>query len=105
LDILMTLRDELAALTAPCREVDAEIAKAFGVPNAHFTASLDDTAELVEREMFDAEVGLEGQWLGRPGWVGWINRSQPDPKVNGRGKHNLPAVALLLALVDAKGIE
>ena len=120
----MTLYDKLKALTAPCREADAEIAEALtgkaciwsrpicgyrfadgGAEVPHYTASLDAAVELVEREMPEAEVGLEGQWLGQPGWIGWINRSQRDPKANGCGKHTLPAVALLLALVDAKGIE
>lgn len=104
----MTLRNELKALTAPCREVDAEIAKALKVPAIHllcyppidaiprYTASLDAVVELVEREM-------SGNWD--------VIRLHPYNTYSGaiQGKHHsehtIPAVALLLALVDAKGIE
>ena len=109
----MTLRDKLAALTAPCREVDAEIAEALtggaciwsrpicgyrfadgGAEVPHYTASLDATVELVEREM---------------GWDWDIERYEGEVVVTLDGihqhGHDLPAVAMLLALVAAKGVE
>ncbi len=92
----MTLRDKLKALTAPSREVDAEIAEMFGVPNAHFTASLDAAVELVEREM-------PGNWD--------VIRLHPYGTYSGaiQGRHHsehpIPAVALLLALLDTKGVD
>ena len=99
----MTLRDKLKALTAPSREVDAEIAEAFGVPNAHFTATLDASVELVEREM-----------PGKKWSVVRYENNDTTPLIGDNadcawdcawGDHQLPAVALLLALVDAKEIE
>lgn len=109
----MTLRNKLKDLTAPCREVDAEIAVMFDPelcfifddedePNLapHYTASLDATAELVEREMPEAEVSLS------------IYGITSAMVYNGGGQskevehhHKLPAVALILALLDAKEIE
>ncbi len=109
----MTLRDKLKALTAPCREVDAEIAEALtggaciwsrpicgyrfadgGAEVTHYTASLDATVELVEREI---------------GWDWDIERYEDDTTVTLDGIHQrhhaIPAVAMLLALLDAKGIE
>lgn len=102
----MPLRDKLAALTAPSREVDAEIAKAFKVPvtqllcyppidaTPKYTASLDAAVELVEREM---------------GWDWDIERYEGEAVVTLDGihqhGHDLPAVAMLLALVNAKEIE
>ena len=109
----MTLRNRLKALTAPCREVDAEIAEALtgkaciwsrpicgyrfadgGAEVPHYTASLDAAVELVEREM---------------GWDWDIERYEDEAVVTLDGihqrGHTLPAVALLLALLDAKGIE
>ena len=92
----MPLRDKLAALTAPCREVDTEIADVFGAPNAHFTASLDATVELVEREMPHSwDVML------LPTYGTYSARIQSAYI----SEHKLPAVAMLLALVNAKGIE
>lgn len=137
---MMTLRDKLAALTAPCRELDAEIAVMFrdcpkigGDPDhwlmrnfppeawhsygkgcvavgegkncvnftsAKFTASLDATVELVEREM-------PGWWwlVERIGGKHWAYAGGDIGYSEANGKHKLPAVALLLALLDAKGIE
>jgi hypothetical protein len=105
----MTLQERLRDLTKPCREVDAEIAKAFGKTAfvkspykssccecPHYTSSLDATVELVEREM-------PGNWD--------VIRLHPYNTYSGaiQGKHHsehtIPAVALLLALVDAKGVE
>jgi hypothetical protein len=104
----MTLRDKLKALTSPCREVDAEIAMMFNVPvthllsnppidaTPHYTASLDDTVELVEREMPDALYG-------------WVRIHSEYWAFVGQGQeakaHTLPAVALLLALLDAKVVN
>ena len=60
----------------------------------HYTASLDATVELVEREM---------------GWDWDIERYEGEAVVTLDGihqhGHDLPAVAMLLALVNAKGIE
>ena len=112
----MTLRDKLKALTAPSREVDAEIAVMFGARkewvydptggkgrrniSPHYTASLDATVELVERE-------LPGWWwaLERVGGEHWTYIGGDISCVEARRKHSLPAVALLLALVGAKEIE
>jgi len=133
----MTLRDKLAALTAPCREADAEIAVMLQVLPANlqhiddgltvhpdtacphlieiqtaeggyvggfaaisFTASLDATVKLVERELPGAYTFLHnelGEGEDGPIWTGYTFGHD--------GRHTLPAVALLLALVDAKGIE
>ena len=92
----MPLRDKLAALTAPCREVDAEIADVFGAPNAHFTASLDATVELVEREMPETWDVMYLRTFDT--YSATIKRAYD-------GEHKLPAVALMLALLEAKGIE
>lgn len=110
----MTLRNKLKALTAPCREVDAEIAKVFGVPETHFvgftlplryTASLDDTIELVEREMPGADWathrGSGDADMGRKGYSALIHQESADKTWH---RHSLPAVPLLLALLDAKGM-
>lgn len=112
----MTLRNRLKALTAPCREVDAEIAVMFGVqvtvmplsgphdahglPVPHYTASLDAAVDLVERE-------IPGWWwaLERVGGEHWAYIGGDISYVEARRKHKLPAVALLLALLEAKGVE
>ena len=112
----MTLRDKLAALTAPCREVDAEIAEMFGVqvtvmplsgphdahglPVPHYTASLDAAVELIERQMPGKNWSV----------VRYENRTTiaclgEGDRVIADGRHTIPAVAMLLALVNAKGIE
>lgn len=130
----MTLRDKLKTLTAPCRKVDAEIAVMFrdcpkigGDPDhwlmrnfppeawrsygkgcvavgtgkdcvnftsAKFTASLDAVVELVEREVAQRYWGVERDLKG---YVACL----PPARV----LHTLPAVALLLAPLEAKGIE
>ena len=92
----MTLRDKLKALNAPCRDVDAEIADVFGVPNAHYTASLDAAVELVEREMPGVRCGWERIHSEYWAFVGQGKEAEA---------HTLPAVTLLLALLAAKGIE
>ena len=132
----MTLRDKLQALTAPCREVDAEIAVMFrdcpkigGDPDhwlmrnfpptewrpygkgqvavgngrnavnftsAKFTSSLDATVKLVERKMPGVRCGWERIHSEYWAFVGQGQEAEA---------HTLPAVALLLALLDAKGIE
>ena len=96
----MTLRDKLKALTEPSREVDVEIAKSFDEVSLYFTASLDATVELVEREM-------PGWWwaLERVEGEHWAYIGGDTSCVEARRKHKLPAVALLLALLEAKGIE
>ena len=115
----MTLYDKLKALTAPCREADAEIAEALtgkaciwsrpicgyrfadgGAEVPHYTASLDAAVELVEREMPEAEVTLE-MYGATSAMV--YNGGGPSKEIYHH--HKLPAVALLLALVDAKEIE
>lgn len=108
----MTLRDKLAALTAPCREVDAEIAKVFNVPvthllshppidaTPHYTASLDATVELIEREMPYAEVCLNIYGMA---FAMVYNGGGPSKEVEHH--HAIPAVALLLALLDTKGVD
>ena len=111
----MTLRDKLKAMTAPCREVDAEIAEALtgraciwsrpicgyrfadgGAEVPHYTASLDATVELVEREMPGVRCGWERIHSEYWAFVGQGQEAEA---------HTLPAVALLLALLDAKEIE
>ena len=133
----MTLRDKMKALTAPCREVDAEIAVMFRdcpktrnnpdhwlmrnfPPDAwrplpgtalvavgegksavnftsdKYTASLDATVELVEREMPGVRCGWERIHSEYWAFVGQGKEAEA---------HTLPAVALLLALLDAKEIE
>lgn len=136
----MTLRYKLQALTAPCREVDAEIAVMFrdcpkigGDPDhwlmrnfppeawrpygkgcvavgtgkdcvnftsAKFTASLDATVELIERELPYAEVCLNIYGMA---FAMVYNGGGPSKEVEHH--HTIPAVALLLALLDTKGIE
>ena len=119
----MTLRYKLQALTAPCREVDAEIAKAFDFyeheigkrhvrlsdgtwrsetwrPVPKFTASLDAAVELVERELPEAEVSLNIYGMS---FAMVYNGGGPSKEVEHH--HTLPAVAVLLALLDAKEIE
>jgi hypothetical protein len=130
----MTLRNKLQALTAPSREVDAEIAVMFQVPpvlmrhvdglTVHpdgphlievrtangsdlggfaaipFTSSLDAAVELVERELPGKNWSV----------VRYENRTTiaclgEGDRVIADGRHSLPAVALLLALLEAKGIE
>ena len=111
----MALRDKLKALTGPCREVDAEIAEALtggaciwsrpicgyrfsdgGAEVPHYTASLDATVELVEREMPETWDVMYLRSFGT--YSATIKRAYD-------GEHKLPAAALLLALLDAKGIE
>ena len=112
----MTIRDKLKALTAPCREVDAEIAEMFGTPVhpndrsnprdawgdevPHHTASLDATVELIERELPYAEVCLNIYGMA---FAMVYNGGGPSKEVEHH--HTIPAVALLLALLDTKGIE
>lgn len=92
----MTLRDKLKALNEPSREVDVEIAKSFDEVSLYFTASLDATVELVEREM-------PGNWDVM--YLRTFDTYSATIKRDYDGEHKLPAVALLLALLDAKGIE
>ena len=107
----MTLREKLKAMTAPCREADAEIAATFDPelcfifddedePNLapHYTASLDATVELVEREM------PLGDWRIRRA-VGDYTSLIVDRGAQWRTRHALPAVALLLTLLEAKEME
>lgn len=119
----MTTRDKLKALTAPCRGVDWEIARAFDfydretskrqvrLPDGtwrgetwklvpHFTASLDAVVELIEREMPEAEVLLNIYGMA---FAMVYNGGGPSKEVE--HNHTLPAVALLMALLDAKEIE
>jgi len=120
----MTIRDKLKALTAPCREADAEIAVMFGWAKdkpcdqwkdslaiwsyggkwyrdpPRFTASLDATVALVEREMPGKNWSV----------VRYENRTTiaclgEGDRVIADGRHTFPAVALQLALLDAKEIE
>ena len=133
-------RDKLAALTAPSREVDAEIAVLFrdcpkigGDPDhwlmrnfppeawrpygkgcvavgegkncvnftsAKFTASLDAAVELVEREMPDLP---EPEWSLTTAPGGYWACVGHEYSTQSGARHTLPAVALLLALLDAKG--
>jgi hypothetical protein len=115
----MTLRNKLQALTAPCREADAEIAEALtgkaciwsrpicgyrfadgGAEVPHYTATLDATVDLVEREMPGKNwsvVRFEDSDT--------ITTIGDGDRVIADGKHTLPAVALLLALLEAKEIE
>jgi hypothetical protein len=104
----MTLRDKLKALTAPSREVDAEIAMMFNVPvthllsnppidaTPHYTASLDDTVELVEREM-------PGNWDVIRLHI--YNTYSGAIQGKHHSEHTIPAAALLLALLDAKRVD
>lgn len=126
----MPLRDKLKALTAPCREVDAEIACAMTASNEwpilsrnkqpkpmnkeglivgvtqggtighikapHYTASLDATVDLVEREMPETWDVM---------YLRTFDTYSATIKRDYDGEHKLPAVALLLALLDAKEIE
>lgn len=111
----MTIRDKLNALTAPCREVDAEIAEALtgkaciwsrpicgyrfadgGAEVPHYTASLNATVELVEREMPETWDVM---------YLRTFDTYSATIKRDYDGEHKLPAVALLLALLDAKEIE
>lgn len=107
----MTLSYKLKALTEPCREVDAEIAKAFGQTAfvkspykssccecPHYTANINTVVELVERAL---PLGVWGAHRETFGYVSFV-------EAHGRNwvkRHKLPAVALLLALIEAKGIE
>ena len=115
----MTTRNKLKALTAPCRGVDAEIAATFDPdlcfifddedePNLapHYTASLDATVELVERELPGWSVEFLKFRAGpQKGTTRASISALPIFKGYGEALHKLPAVALLLALVDAKEIE
>ena len=112
------IRDKLKTLTGPCREVDAEIAETFGVqvtvmplsgphdanglPVPHFTASLDATVELVERELPKV---IEPEWSLETASGGYWACFGHERCTQSGALHKLPAVALLLALLDAKGIE
>jgi hypothetical protein len=109
----MTLQERLRDLTKPCREVDAEIAKAFGKTAfvkspykssccecPHYTDSLDATVDLIEREMPEAEVCLNIYGMA---FAMVYNGGGPSKEVEHH--HTIPAVALLLALLYAKGIE
>ena len=136
----MTLRDKLAALTTPCREVDARIRNIFvgdfaycdafytcsnypecsdgygcgvewGMSDErtsypkdwrederlpHYTASLDATVELVEREM-------PGNWDVIRLHI--YNTYSGAIQGKHHSEHTIPAVALLLALLDAKASD
>ena len=138
----MTLRDKLKALTAPCREVDAEIAVMFrdcpkvgGDPDhwlmrnfppeawrsygkgcvavgtgkdcvnftsSKFTASLDATVDLVERELTKV---IEPEWSLETAPGGYWACFGHERCTQSGALHKLPAVALLLALLDAKSID
>jgi len=119
----MTIRDKLKALTAPCREADAEIAVMFGWAKdkpcdqwknslaiwsyggkwyrdpPRFTASLDATVALVEREMPGKRWSVV--CYGNNDTTATIGDSADDAWA----EHTFPAVALQLALLDAKEIE
>jgi hypothetical protein len=122
----MTLQERLRDLTAPCRDADAEIFnKMFlhtgahavrvggewlvdtqgtehGICIPHYTASLDAAIELVERELPSL---LEPEWsLENTDYGYWACVGNEYSTVSGQA-HTLPAVALLLALIEAKGIE
>ena len=112
----MTTRNKLKALTAPCRGVDAEIAATFDPdlcfifddedePNLapHYTASLDATVELVEREMPEWNMTVWKFNAGPESGRTHVRLSKL-PIFDGfsDAEHTLPAVALLLALLDAK---
>jgi hypothetical protein len=124
----MTLQERLRALTKPCRKVDAGIAIQFdgwkipsshpgglcdpSTPNhvsfggwPHYTASLDAVVELVEREMpgVSWSVGDAGPHV--PGYSAEIREDAPEDGDRWRTKaqySDIPAVALLLALIEAK---
>jgi hypothetical protein len=115
----MTLQERLRALTEPCREADAEIAEAItgmaciwsrpicgyrfadgGAEVPHYTDSLDATVDLIEREMPEAEVCLNIYGMA---FAMVYNGGGPSKEVEHH--HTIPAVALLLALLEAKGIE
>lgn len=110
----MTIYETLHALTAPCREVDVEIAKAFGLTAfvkspyksaccecPHYTASLDATVALVERELPDAECDLS-LYKGSASASVYVGGGQSQETMH---HHTIPAVALLMALMDAKGFK
>lgn len=117
----MTLRDKLKALTGPCREVDAEIAVMFepgkkwvcdpmderGPRNfsPNYTASLDATVELVEREMPNLPHLIEPEWSLQTAPGGYWACVGHEYSTESGALHKLPAVALLLALLEAKEIE
>lgn len=104
----MTLQERLLDLTEPCREVDAEIANAFGKTAfvkspykssccecPHYTASLDAAIELVERELPIGDWGIHRDVVDYIAFV--ASRGQKWD-----ARHTIPAVALLLALIEAK---
>jgi hypothetical protein len=139
----MALREKLKALTAPSREVDAEIAVMFRdcpktrnnpdhwlmrnfPPDAwrplpgtalvavgegksavnftsdKYTASLDATVELVERELPKV---IEPEWSLETAPGGYWACFGHERCTQSGALHTLPAVALLLALLEAKEIE
>ena len=117
----MTLRNKLQTLTGPCREVDAEIAVMFE-PNKrwvydpmdehgprnfspYYTASLDATVELVERELPKLPEWIELEWTLQAAPGGYWACAGHEYSTESGALHKLPAVALLLALLDAKEIE
>ena len=76
------------------------IADTVGAP--HYTASLDAAVELVERELpslYEPEWSLENTDYGY-----WACVGNEYSTVSGQA-HSIPAVALLLALIESKGLE
>lgn len=120
--MLQTLREKLQALSEPSREVDAELFLILTPPSdgawrvqrpgwltnddregsaqwcPHFTASIDAALALVERML--------------PGWQWLVGRNEIEPKgtcyllharKHSYGSAPTPALAILLALLDAIG--
>lgn len=122
----MTLRDKLAALTAPCPSTDELVAyeagwtleedegrRAWWVPPGKdvseddcklwppaYTSSLDATVELVERELTKV---VEPEWSLTTAPGGYWACVGHEYSTQSGARHTLPAVAMLLALLDAKG--
>ena len=72
----------------------------------YYTASLDAAVELVEREMPGWTIDFYKFNAGpQKGTTRASMSALPIFKGYGEARHTLPAVALLLALLDAKGIE
>lgn len=130
---MQTLLQRLESLTAPSREVDAEIALSipgFCAPTAHYDAK-DDCLVWHEyhehglpgahlsQELPRFTASIDAALLGKPDGFYWrmtMGRELPDAALNSvvlrkhdsaeifaQAEHDTPAIALCIAIVKARG--
>lgn len=111
----MTLIERLEALTAPDREVDAEIAKVMDTTvvrhhresgtnitttNCHYTSSLDAALTLVPEGWEWLREHLETMCVYLP-----KHNDVNSWDIHITGAHKTPAIALCIAALKARGVK